>query len=82
MSHTNTTGWIYLYERYLAFVEWGKLLEITMKQKQQWKRPQIIVLGQRKLEENVLSGCKVSGSAGPGSTPCPTNSSCKHFVNT
>ena len=34
--------------------------------KKQWSKPQLIVLGRGTPEENVLAGCKNSGTGGPG----------------
>jgi hypothetical protein len=34
-------------------------------QKRQWSKPQLIVLGRGKPEENVLGACKIIGLTGP-----------------
>lgn len=38
-----------------------------MKKQKKWSKPQLIILGRGKTEENVLAGCKRSGIHGPGS---------------
>ncbi len=35
-----------------------------------WSRPQLIVLGWGRPEENVLTACKVPSEGGPGQFPC------------
>jgi hypothetical protein len=34
--------------------------------KKPWSKPQLIVLGRGKPEENVLANCKAGGFSGPG----------------
>ena len=36
--------------------------------KRQWSKPQLVVLGRGKPEENVLAACKHGNGPGPGNT--------------
>ena len=38
----------------------------------QWSKPQLIVLGHGKPEENVLAFCKAGSSTGPSGSGCAT----------
>ena len=46
--------------------------------KRQWSKPQLIVLGRGKPEENVLAGCKNPTVNGSGGKKCsnPSSGSC------
>jgi len=43
-------------------------------QKRQWSKPQLIVLGRGKPEENVLAACKITGGNGAIKKDCRAQS--------
>ena len=41
-----------------------------MENKITWSKPQLVILGRGKPEENVLKQCKNIGQSGPGASDC------------